>query len=716
MAVRFFFPVLFPGLLLFHAMALDTPWPATLFGGESTDGGWPRTAICVDGQGDVIVAMTSQSCDLPTTIGAFANQCSGQTDMVVAKFDPEMAELLAATYLGGTGEDVVMSVTSFPDGRILITGQTSSDDFPVTEHAYATARADQGGAEYDAVLCVLSSDLSRVEAATFLGGNGWDWGTDVVLRGVEPIVVGRTQSINFPSTVPIPADLSRGNPRLFAVRFTEDLGTLVAATLFGRTCMDDYPSVALDSQKDIWIGGTTQDPEFPTTPGVWREVMGGGFDPYVVHLSGDLEHCLASSFLGGAGFDFAYDLTLDASDRVIVVCHVASSDFPTTQTAHDRSFNGGIADAAVVILDPDLAEVVAATFIGGTGNDSAMAVSTSPTGCIWVSGYTDADDFPSTAGAPFPSRLGMDDGFVAVLTSDLSELVAASYWGGTQVEELNALALHPAGHIVLAGSTSSSDCPIPDSAFDTSYEGGNPEYWGGDGVILAVPRDFGTPHPNVAKPWTQYLPHFARRPGEWSTRVKLTNADALAQAIQITAFSMEGMPIDAVNVWLPARGGVNLSVDTWFPGMSVPSGWLEIRSESPLLAGIMTFTYLPTGGTSSLNLTSQTSSRLLLPGLIQDGQWATGFALCNPSDSPNRATCRLNDLSGRTLASVTQNLAPRGKLVGMLDQVFDVPLPETCTLEITADLPLTGFALAFGHANQQIVAVPAALLEQPPTE
>jgi hypothetical protein len=50
-------------------------------------------------------------------------------------FGPDDSKLLYATYLGGSGADLVRSIAMGPRGELYLVGSTTSRDFPVTPDA-----------------------------------------------------------------------------------------------------------------------------------------------------------------------------------------------------------------------------------------------------------------------------------------------------------------------------------------------------------------------------------------------------------------------------------------------------------------------------------------------------------------------------------------------------------------------------------------------------
>jgi hypothetical protein len=110
----------------------------------------------------------------------------------------------------------------------------------------------------------------------------------------------------------------------------------------------------------------------------------------------------ASTFLGGpggiSGEDQATALKVDGQGNILVAGWTDSSNFPTTAGAYDDTLDG-YRDVFVAKLSSDLGTLQAATFLGGSNDDSATALALDGQGNVVVAGETRSTNFPTTAGA-----------------------------------------------------------------------------------------------------------------------------------------------------------------------------------------------------------------------------------------------------------------------------------------------------------------------------
>jgi len=174
---------------------------ATYFGGSSgisnAEGG---SSITTDYNGNIIVFGNTASTDLPVSPGAFQPNYAGggpgyYGDAFLLKLDPS-GQRLWATYYGGSLHERAFSVATSCGSDIVVTGQTSSLDFPVTPGTFQPSLAGV----FDAFIAKFSSSGQRIWAS-YYGGNLQDYGESVATNIDGSLYfTGETHSTNLPVT------------------------------------------------------------------------------------------------------------------------------------------------------------------------------------------------------------------------------------------------------------------------------------------------------------------------------------------------------------------------------------------------------------------------------------------------------------------------------------------------------------------------------------
>ena len=469
---------------------------STYYGGSGGDSN-NEVPCAIDAEGNVYIANRTNSADLPTTPGAYDSALGGTFDVFVAKFDPDLTTLLAATYLGGSGAEGAfpgVNLVLDEDGDVWVSGVTKSADFPRTPGSYDSTYGGGG----DIFITELSPDLGSVLTSTYLGGSGADERPHLVIQDGDVYIVGITGSADFPTTPGCYDAVYDGLVYdTFVARLDDGLTTLIGSTLVGGTGRDVAEAIGLGADGGIYITGWAA-AGYPTTPGAYCETYrGGGYDVFVSEFSPDLATLEASTFVGGVQWDVGYDLVLDAAGDIYVSGHTGSVNFPHTAGVFDSTYNNLPADpnghdAFVFKISGDLSDLLASTFLGGNHGEIACALALKGAECIYVAGETNSTDFP-VGPAAFDTTYGgstnefAGDMFVARFDCALATLEASTYVGGNSIDNLDGIALDQAGNVLIAGSTSSADYPVTGAAYDTTYNGGasiGEGYdWGGDIAI-----------------------------------------------------------------------------------------------------------------------------------------------------------------------------------------------------------------------------------------
>jgi uncharacterized repeat protein (TIGR01451 family) len=432
---------------------------ATYLGGSSHD--WVR-AIALDEAGNIYLKGGTYSHDLPL-MNPYQDTCKctiSTSDTFVAKLDPTGSNLLYATYLGGSDDDISYSgIAADGTGNAYIVGYTWSADFP-TKNAYQGTLA---GGEFDAFVAKLdttqSGDASLVYS-TYLGGsvggygenNGKDFGMDIAIDGDgNAYVLGYTYANDFPTTPNSfqPTKLFPGSKDVFITKFNAAGTGLVYSTYLAGDDLDTGRGIAVDGDGNAYVTGFTKSDNFPTKNAfqdarVWQP------DAFLTKLNAAGDGLVYSTYLGGSQTEQAEAIAVDGMGNAYVTGSTASTDFPTRKPY--QAERAGDRDLFVAKFGPAGDDLLYSTYLGGSTvspdstyeRDYGLGIAADEDGNAYVVGFSTCTDFPTQNAYQAAYTGGDGEAFVAAF--DLSELPDLS----TSTKRVSPTTLEPPGTLLLS--------------------------------------------------------------------------------------------------------------------------------------------------------------------------------------------------------------------------------------------------------------------------
>jgi hypothetical protein len=266
---------------------------STYYGGTDSDEGW---AIDVVG-GIAYFAGNTQSDDLAlkdATQGTFQGPVPGWGDAYLVKLDRSKsgnAQLLFATYLGGTDDEVSGGLAVDTTGTAYWVGVTASTDFPTT-----TVSLPYAGGDWDAFLVKLDTTPPGVVYSQLLGGSGDDGFRGAAFDPFGNVfVAGGTGSDDIPLERPIQDTFGGGVASLPSFNWLgagdglvaefEATGTITFSTYLGGTGADAILGIGLDPLGKVYVAGGTESTDLETV-NPYQAANAGGFDCFVAVLGG----------------------------------------------------------------------------------------------------------------------------------------------------------------------------------------------------------------------------------------------------------------------------------------------------------------------------------------------------------------------------------------------------------------------------------------------
>jgi len=378
-------------------------------------------------------------------VAPFASGVETTGGEIEAMAETGESDLVYSTFLGGSSTDRGgNTLVVDPAGNVYVTGTTYSSDFPTTTGAFSTTLAYAN----NAFVTKINPTGTGLVYSTFLGG-GTERGMSIAVDAAgNAYVAGYTYSSKFPIT-PGAFDTSyNGNGDTFVTKMNPTGTGLVYSTFLGDNGGSGY-AIAVDAAGNAYVTGS----------GV-----------YVTKVNSIGTELVYSILLGGSGdYNVGKAIAVDTVGNAYVVGGTDSSDFPTTPSAFDTSYNGSY-EAFVTKVNPTGTGLVYSTFLGGSGYDVGYAIAVDAAGNAYVAGITDTScDFPATPGTLASCKeAGYSEGFITKVNPPGRELIYSTLLLNGIV---NGIAVDAGGNSYVTGHAYSSDFYTTLDAFDTSYNG-----------------------------------------------------------------------------------------------------------------------------------------------------------------------------------------------------------------------------------------------------
>ena len=212
----------------------------------------------------------------------------------------------------------------------------------------------------------------------------------------------------------------------------------------------------IDSAGNIYIAGTTESDDFPLINQFSDTFSPNSFDDLIVtKIDGETKQVIFSTYLGSGQ---ARAIALDSASNVVVAGSTGDTNFPVTDNAVQSTFNSGVSDGVVVKLSSDGSQLLYSTFLGGSGDDELIDVAVDSADSIYVTGWTNSQNYPVTFN-PAQASFGGDQDMVVTKILATGGLFYSTYLGGDRRDRGVGLAVNGSGALTVVGSSGSDGFP-----------------------------------------------------------------------------------------------------------------------------------------------------------------------------------------------------------------------------------------------------------------
>jgi len=428
-----------------------------------------------------------------------------QATFHLGAYDPSRALVIDpvldySTLLAGSISERASGIAIDAAGNAIVTGITTSTDFPTTTTPYQKTCKSCGTAP-DIFVTKLNSTGTAALYSTYIGGSNDDeaLGLAVDSNG-NAIVGGATSSPDFPLLHSYTTYQGATNTFAFVLSLSADGSSLNYSSLLGRIPIGfpaEQVSVAVDGAGGTYVTGQTFDVAFPITPGtVGSTVPGYPFNTLfltklntagTIQYSTVIQGTLPTSTYTFNENDFQpKSIAVDGSGNAYIVGQ-AGTGLPTTAGTISTSFPGDTTNLSLYFgfalkVNATASAITYATYLPDTTSANAIAPDTNG---AYIAGVTSSTAFPATPGAfqstlPVGQNCTCNAGYVAHLDAGATKYTAATFLAGTPATSnlgttISSLGTDNLGMLWAGGGTASSDFPLKNPIISTfggsSYAG-----------------------------------------------------------------------------------------------------------------------------------------------------------------------------------------------------------------------------------------------------
>lgn len=326
------------------------------FAGKGIDLG---SAIALDLAGNIYIAGSTTSPDFPLSAALQTEPNPAYGTGFIIKLSNDGTTILYSTYFGGhLCGTLINALATDSQGNLYLTGTTTALDFPHTA-GMPFGQVNQPGVQTTgAIMASISAAGDKILYSGAFVGTSLDCTTNFGLCSDEPretsgagisvdaagnaYMAANTNTTNLPTTLGVLAPTGVG---AFIAKVipagtvsystylcsTETIEGSTTAYLAGQS----VTAIVVDAAGNAYLGGLTEDPNFPTTPGSFQPLLNGPtltVDGFLSKLNPTGSAMIWSTFLGSFStldtITYVQSLAVDASGNVWASGGTNASTFP----------------------------------------------------------------------------------------------------------------------------------------------------------------------------------------------------------------------------------------------------------------------------------------------------------------------------------------------------------------------------------------------------
>jgi hypothetical protein len=381
--------------------------------------------------------------------------------------------LIYSTFVGGTTIFTIMK-TDYKEGDgIYCATETAQHEYPVTKGAFSYKI--QGMT--DIAVSKFKDKTFELEYSTFIGGTSHEDPDDIKVDSQGNVcILASLFSGDFPTTENCYQNYksSEGSADIGIIKLSKDGSNLLYSSYFGGTDLDIGNCLYPISNAEFIFSGLTRSSDYPIKNAYDNSYHEGLYDNVITKFNIETNEVIFSTYLIGSEREGICNIAFNSKGEMIIYGTTFSKNFPVTDNAMYKEFNGGTYDSFIAKLDIEKSELVYSTYFGGSGADGIWDLTFDDEDNLYIVGSTSSEDFPTTENAYSPNINKYTDGFVCKISNDLTRIIYSTLIGGRDIDSGGYIIIDENKNILVSGYTRSSNFPITENAFKKN-KGGDTE-------------------------------------------------------------------------------------------------------------------------------------------------------------------------------------------------------------------------------------------------
>ena len=324
--------------------------------------------------------------------------------------------------------------------------------------------------------------------STYSGSNSNNFGFSATYDNLGCLYsAGISFGIGYPTTLGAYQVSFDGGAVDVSITKYDSSGTYRIYSTFLGGNQSEFPhSLVVNSNKELFILGTTGSDNFPTTSQSFSSFFSGGdpffpsglsatfpngSDIFVSKLSSDGGQLLSSTYIGGSKNDglnlssslkynyadeFRGEIDIDLQGNIYIATSTSSPDFPVTNNVFQGSLSSA-QDGCIIKMDNNLQTIIWSSFLGGDKDDGIYSLALDSKDNLYVSGGTCSNNFFSNINAfkPFLTDTINPDAFIVSISSDGKKVLNGTYFGSIFYDQSYFIEISNNDKIYITGQTKS---------------------------------------------------------------------------------------------------------------------------------------------------------------------------------------------------------------------------------------------------------------------